>query len=150
MPDVEDDNDEALLIDLVENAPLPGEASTVDAGELFAERSAHALRIREQWPCDQFDGCDCHVMRQQFGERATRRGSRRHRQRLRVSGVRRRMRDSNPRGRKPNPLSKSTSWRFRTFHPLASSGQERDCELGPPGSGRERPRMNERTPDRTC
>jgi hypothetical protein len=66
MPDVEDDNDEALLIDLVENAPLPGEASTVDAGELFAERSAHALRIREQWPCDQFDGCDCHVMRQQF------------------------------------------------------------------------------------
>ena len=61
MPDVEDDNDEALLIDLVENAPLPGEASTVDAGELFAERSAHALRIREQWPCDQFDGCDCHV-----------------------------------------------------------------------------------------
>jgi hypothetical protein len=53
MPDVEDDNDEALLIDLVENAPLPGEASTVDAGELFAERSAHALRIREQWPCDQ-------------------------------------------------------------------------------------------------
>jgi hypothetical protein len=35
MPDVEDDNDEALLIDLVENAPLPGEASTVDAGELF-------------------------------------------------------------------------------------------------------------------
>jgi hypothetical protein len=52
MPDVEDDNDEALLIDLVKNAPLPGEASTVDAEELFAERSANALRIREQWPCD--------------------------------------------------------------------------------------------------
>jgi hypothetical protein len=104
MPDVEDDNDEALLIDLVKNAPLPGEASTVDAEELFAERSAHALRIREQWPCDQSMAATA-TWRQQFGERATRRGSRRRRQRLRVSGVRRRMRDSNPRGRKANPLS---------------------------------------------
>ena len=42
MPDIEDDNDEAFLIDLVKNAPLPGEASTVNAGELFAERPAHA------------------------------------------------------------------------------------------------------------
>ena len=46
MPDVEDYNDEAFLINLVKNAPLTGEASTVDAGELFAERPAHALRIR--------------------------------------------------------------------------------------------------------
>ena len=71
MPDIEDYNDEALLIDLVKNAPLPGEASTVDAAELFAERPTHALRIRQQWPCDELDGCDRHVMRQQFGERAT-------------------------------------------------------------------------------
>ena len=71
MPDIEDYNDEALLIDLVKNAPLPGEASTVDAAELFTERPTHALRIRQQWPCDELDGCDRHVMRQQFGERAT-------------------------------------------------------------------------------
>jgi hypothetical protein len=46
MPYVEDYNDEALLVDLVKNAPLPCEASTVDAGKLFAELPAHALRIR--------------------------------------------------------------------------------------------------------
>jgi hypothetical protein len=30
MPDIEDYNDEALLIDLVENAPFSGEANPVD------------------------------------------------------------------------------------------------------------------------
>jgi hypothetical protein len=71
MPDIEDYNDEPLLIDLVKNAPLPGEASTVDAAELFAERPTHALGIRQQRPCDEVDGCDRHVMWQQFGDRAT-------------------------------------------------------------------------------
>jgi hypothetical protein len=70
MPDIEDYNDEAVPIDLVKSAPLPGEASTVDTAELFAERSTHALEIRQQRPCDELNGCDRHVMRQQFGERA--------------------------------------------------------------------------------
>ena len=71
MPDVEDYNDEAFLIDLVKNAPLPREASAVDAGELLAERPAYALRIRQKRPREEFDGGDRHVMRQQFSERAT-------------------------------------------------------------------------------
>jgi hypothetical protein len=71
MPDIEDHNDEAVLIDLVKYAPLPSEASTVDAAELFPERPTHALGIRQQRPCDELDGWDRHVMRQRLGERAT-------------------------------------------------------------------------------
>lgn len=71
MPDIENYNDEALFIDLVQNSPLSREASTVDAGELLAERPPHALRIFQQWPGDELDGCDRHSMGQQFGERAT-------------------------------------------------------------------------------
>jgi hypothetical protein len=76
MPDIGDYNGEALLIDLVENAPLLGEASTVDAGELFAERPTHALRICQQWPGDELNGCDCYIMGELFGERATSRRGR--------------------------------------------------------------------------
>jgi hypothetical protein len=71
MPDIEDYNDEALLIDLVKNAPLTGEASTVDAGELFAKGPTHALRICQQRPGDELDGCDRPILREQFGERST-------------------------------------------------------------------------------
>lgn len=47
MPDIEDYNDDALLIDLVENAPLVGEASTVDTGELFAKGPTHAVETHD-------------------------------------------------------------------------------------------------------
>jgi hypothetical protein len=76
VPDIEDNNGEALLIDLVENAPLLGVASTVDAGELFAERPTHALRICHQGPGDELNGCDRYIMGALFGERATSRRGR--------------------------------------------------------------------------
>jgi hypothetical protein len=71
MPDIEDYNNEALLINLVQNAPLSGEASTVDTRELFAERPTHASRIFQQRSGDELTGCDGHIMREQFGERST-------------------------------------------------------------------------------
>jgi hypothetical protein len=71
MPDIEDYNDDALPIDLIENAPLPGEASTVDTGELFAKGPTHASRIFQQRPGDELNGCDRHVLREQFDERST-------------------------------------------------------------------------------
>jgi hypothetical protein len=149
MPDVEDDNDEALLIDLIKNAPIPGEASTVDAEELFAERSAHALRIREQWPCDQSMAATAtlcgsssasarpdsvHVVVASDYASAGCGGGCGIRTR---EGVKPTRFPSRPAGVPDVPSA-------------ASSGQERDCELGPPGSRHERPRTNERTPDRTC
>jgi hypothetical protein len=76
MLNIEDYNGAALLINLVENTPVLGEASTVDAGELFAERPTHALRMCQQWPCDELDGCDRGIMGEPFGERATSRRSR--------------------------------------------------------------------------
>jgi hypothetical protein len=71
MSDIENYNDEALLVDLVENAPLSGEASAVDAGELLPKRPTHASWIRQQWPGDELDGCGRHIMGEQFGECAT-------------------------------------------------------------------------------
>jgi hypothetical protein len=71
MADIENHNDVALLVDLVENAPVFGEASAVDAGELLAKRLTNASWIRQQWPGDELDSCRRHIMREQFGEYAT-------------------------------------------------------------------------------
>lgn len=56
MSNVEHNHRGSRLVDFVEHPPVAGEASTVNAGELFPQRFTDALGVIQQWAGDELHG----------------------------------------------------------------------------------------------